>query len=93
MKIAVGMSGGVDSSVAALLLRDAGHEVSGVLMTLWPGGAAAPPGQSVVPADAGDLVPRVRRRSAASTPPLMPTAIFHRPFLAAGDGPGLGPPG
>jgi tRNA-specific 2-thiouridylase len=42
MRIAVGMSGGVDSSVAALLLRDAGHEVSGVLMTLWPGGAAAP---------------------------------------------------
>ena len=29
------MSGGVDSSVAALLLRDAGHEVIGLSMQLW----------------------------------------------------------
>ena len=35
MKIAVGLSGGVDSSVAALLLKDAGHEVTGVTMKLW----------------------------------------------------------
>ena len=33
-KVLVGMSGGVDSSVAALLLRDAGHEVVGVTMRL-----------------------------------------------------------
>ena len=31
------MSGGVDSSVAALLLRDAGHDVVGVTMKLWGG--------------------------------------------------------
>ena len=31
------MSGGVDSSVAAALLRDAGHEVVGVTMKLWGG--------------------------------------------------------
>jgi len=37
MKIAVGMSGGVDSSVAAHLLLKAGHDVSGVLMKIWPG--------------------------------------------------------
>ena len=37
MRVAVGMSGGVDSSVAALLLLRAGHEVSGVFMKLWPG--------------------------------------------------------
>jgi tRNA-specific 2-thiouridylase len=35
MRIAVGMSGGVDSSLAALLLRDEGHEVIGVTAWLW----------------------------------------------------------
>jgi tRNA-specific 2-thiouridylase len=35
MRIAVAMSGGVDSSVAALLLRKAGHEVIGLSMQLW----------------------------------------------------------
>jgi len=35
--VAVGMSGGVDSAVAALLLRDAGHFVQGVFLRLWPG--------------------------------------------------------
>jgi tRNA-specific 2-thiouridylase len=31
------MSGGVDSSVAAAVLRDAGHEVAGVTLKLWGG--------------------------------------------------------
>lgn len=35
MKIAVGLSGGVDSAVAALLLKRSGHEVVGVTMKLW----------------------------------------------------------
>jgi tRNA-specific 2-thiouridylase len=35
MTIAVAMSGGVDSSVAAALLRDQGHEVVGFTMQLW----------------------------------------------------------
>lgn len=42
MKIAVGMSGGIDSSVAALLLKRAGHDVTGITMKLWPG-ADGPP--------------------------------------------------
>ena len=35
MRITVGMSGGVDSSVTALLLKRAGHEVSGFFMLNW----------------------------------------------------------
>lgn len=35
MKILVGLSGGVDSSVAALLLKQQGHEVIGTTMSIW----------------------------------------------------------
>lgn len=35
-RVAVGLSGGVDSAVAALLLREAGHEVVGVHLYCWP---------------------------------------------------------
>lgn len=35
MKIALGLSGGVDSTVTAMILRDQGHEVIGITMSKW----------------------------------------------------------
>jgi len=37
MRALVAMSGGVDSSVAAAVMRDAGHEVVGVTLKMWSG--------------------------------------------------------
>ena len=37
MKVLVAMSGGVDSSVAAAVLREEGHDVTGVTLKLWGG--------------------------------------------------------
>ena len=36
-RVLVAMSGGVDSSVAAALLRDDGYDVTGVTLKLWGG--------------------------------------------------------
>ena len=57
MKVAVGLSGGVDSSVAALLLVKAGHDVSGVMMKTWtgPGGPAGGRGACYGHDEAADI--------------------------------------
>jgi tRNA-specific 2-thiouridylase len=59
MKIAVGMSGGVDSSVAALLLKKQGHEIIGVTMKIWraqKNDGHAPKGNACYgPEEAGDI--------------------------------------
>lgn len=52
MRIIVGMSGGVDSSVAALLLQRAGHEVSGFFMQNWEDEGPGSTGTSGCHADA-----------------------------------------
>jgi tRNA-uridine 2-sulfurtransferase len=41
VRVAVAMSGGVDSSVAAAIMRDEGHDVFGVTLQLWPKEMAA----------------------------------------------------
>ena len=40
-KVLIGMSGGVDSSVAAALLKEQGYQVTGATMRLWPDGGKA----------------------------------------------------
>ncbi|HXX29880.1 MAG TPA: tRNA 2-thiouridine(34) synthase MnmA [Myxococcaceae bacterium] len=54
MRVVVAMSGGVDSSVAAALLQEAGHEVLGITLRVWSYGDAARCGSCCSPEDIDD---------------------------------------
>ena len=55
MRVLVAMSGGVDSSVAAALMKEAGHDVMGVTLKLWSGpNGEAPTGGCCTVSDAED---------------------------------------
>jgi tRNA-specific 2-thiouridylase len=57
-RVAVGMSGGVDSSVAALLLVQQGFDVTGLTMTTWRGsseGSCSRGGACWGPGEGGDV--------------------------------------
>ena len=64
MRIVVAMSGGVDSSVAAALLAEAGHDVIGLSMQLYDqrerrGRASAPAARSTICTTRGASPPRI----------------------------------
>src|SRR5262249_60649371 len=77
-RIVVGMSGGVDSSVAAALLTEAGHEVIGVTMRVWPWQEAAEGSARFGSCCGTDAVEDARRVAATLGLPDYPANQAHR---------------
>ena len=53
-RVVVAMSGGVDSSAAAALLKEQGHEVIGITLRVWSAGGAGRHGSCCAPEDIED---------------------------------------
>ncbi|MBM3231515.1 tRNA 2-thiouridine(34) synthase MnmA [Candidatus Peregrinibacteria bacterium] len=66
MKILVAMSGGVDSSVVAHLLKEQGHDLVGVMMKLWVD-PLAPPVRRAIPTKCCSIEHIERARSVCKT--------------------------
>jgi len=73
MKTLVAMSGGVDSSVAAALMVEAGHDVIGATLKLWQGpNGEAPTAGCCTVSDAEDarrVAAQLASRTTCSTTP------------------------
>ena len=86
MKIAVGLSGGVDSSVAALLLRDQGHEVTGITMRLWRGTYRGGTRDACYGPGEEEDIARARRGSPSTGAPVGPVTFADGVCHAPGEG-------
>ncbi len=85
-EVIVGMSGGVDSSVAALLLRDSGRAIAGLFMQNWsdePGpGDGADAGQASDASTRGPCRAEEDRRDAVAVSGRLGIPIHFRDFSA-----------
>ena len=69
MRVVVAMSGGVDSSAAAALLMEQGHEVIGITLRVWSYEGAARCGSCCSPDDIDDARAVATRSASPSTLP------------------------
>ena len=87
LKVLAAMSGGVDSAVAAALLAEQGHEVTGVTLKLWCYGTSPVSPRACCTLDAIDDARAVARRMGFLHYVVDAEEVFRRrvlePFVAA----------